>query len=97
VRYEDLVGDLESQLARLEPFLDEDFRGLADVWHEQAALRLSVAWFHEVRATHARSIGRWREPRHRAVVDQLLALPEAVKLLDRLGYELQPANIPAGP
>ena len=88
VRYEDLVRDLGSQLARLGTFLDEDFSERADVWHEQAAIRLSEAWFHEVRAAHSHSIGRWNSPQHREAVQQLMAMPEAVRILDHLGYEI---------
>ena len=87
VRYEDLVTDIQGQLTRLEEFLDEDLRGLAEHWHDRAAVRLSVAWFDEVQATHSRSIGRWKKPQHRAVVEELMAIPEAVELLDRLGYD----------
>jgi hypothetical protein len=95
VRYEDLVADVHGQLSRLEEFLDEDLRGLADDWQDRAAVRLSVAWFDEVQATHSRSIGRWKDPRHRAVVEQLMALPEAGELLERLGYEATLAELPS--
>jgi hypothetical protein len=87
MRYEDLVGDLEAHLVRLGAFLDEDLRGLAGVWHERAAIRESRAWFHDVRPAHSGSVERWREPGHRAPVEELMAMPEAVRLLDRLGYE----------
>lgn len=86
VRYEDLVRDTAGQLARLGAFLEEDFGGPGGEWHERAAVRSSPAWFHEVRATHAGSIGRWRDARHRAAVHALLAHREAVELLARLGY-----------
>lgn len=88
VRYEDLVRDLGSQLVRLGAFLDEDFGELAEVWHEQTSIRLSKAWSHEVRAAHSHSIGRWKSPQHREAVQQLVAMPEAVEILERLGYEI---------
>ena len=86
VRYEDLVTDLETQLARLEAFLGEDFSNMGGTWQERATLRHSKNWFHDLMAPHARSIGRWRDPAYREVVEELLAMPEAVRLLERYGY-----------
>jgi hypothetical protein len=87
LRYEDLVTDLDRQLSRLGDFLEEDFSGLMGSWHQQATLRSSKNWFHDLLRPHSESIGRWRESAHRPVVDELMAMPEAARLLERFGYE----------
>jgi hypothetical protein len=91
VRYEDLVTDLDSQLLLLGEFLDEDFTGLSRTWHERTAIRRSTAWFHDVLEPHTRSITRWRDSQYRDVVDELMAIPEAVHLLEHFGYETREA------
>jgi hypothetical protein len=86
VRYEDLVTDLDAQLSRLGDFLGEDFSTASETWHERATLRHSKNWFHDLLLPHSESIGRWQDPVHRTVVDELMAMPEAIRLLDRYGY-----------
>lgn len=87
IRYEDLVTDLDGQLSRLGDFLDEDFSTSSGSWYEHAKLRHSKNWFHELLLPHSRSVGRWQDPAFRTVVDELMAMPEAIRLLDHFGYE----------
>lgn len=95
LRYEDLVTDLETQLARLAEFLDEDFSGLNASGLERATLRSSKNWFHrDLLLPHSRSIGRWRDPAHSQVVGELMAIPDAVRLLDHFGYDTSPVHGP---
>jgi len=86
VRYEDLVQDYETTMGQLCRFLDEDFHPRLRTWHDHATVRRHPAWAGEVRPLHQKSVRKWSDPANLAPVEQLLARPEAVGLLERLGY-----------
>lgn len=88
LRYEDLVTDLERALAAMGHFLEEDFSALHSTWHENASIRSSHNWTHDVKDVHAAGIGRWNSAEHMERVDEFLRREEAIVLLKEFGYEV---------
>ena len=88
VRYEDLIADYEGQLERLMEFLDEPVVPEVIDWASHTSLRRSIHWAKPLESIHARAVGRWSRPEHRRVVGEFMSDPEALKLMERLGYGL---------
>jgi Sulfotransferase family len=86
VRYEDLTLDYTATMATVCEFLDEEFEPSLLRYPDSATITADKAWFMHARPVHAGSVARWNTPQHRAVVDDFMADPRAVELLDRLGY-----------
>lgn len=86
LRYEDLILDHARQLERICAFVgvpcDERMRD----WQRHAAIRRDEAWFDSLRLPDASSIGRWRGPQHRAVVEDFMRDGRAVELLRHFRY-----------
>jgi len=86
VRYEDLVTEYEPTMRALLDWLGEPFSPEMRAYHEHTTVRRSNAWRSGARSVDARSVGRHEDPAHADHVSALLADPEAVALLERLGY-----------
>jgi len=86
LKYEDLVGSMDDTLDRIGCFLGESFAGLQGRWHEETTVKSSNAWWTDVRPVSLDSVGRWRRPRYRERVEEMMKLPDAVELLRDLGY-----------
>lgn len=86
IRYEDLVFDFEGTMRKVCRFLDEPFCDRMQNWIEHASIRSDPAWFGGIRTISTNSVGRWRDPKHRAVVEKIMGNDDAVELLDRMGY-----------
>jgi len=86
LRYEAFVSDYEPTMRALLGWLDEPFTPEMTAYHEHTTVKRSKAWGSRAREVHAASVGRWSDPRYADHVNELLADPEAVALLERLGY-----------
>jgi Sulfotransferase family len=86
VRYEDLTLDYRATVTTICQFLDEEFEPSLLQYPDSATITAHKAWFLDAQPVHAGSVARWNAPQHRVIVDQLMADPRAVELLDRLGY-----------
>ncbi len=88
IRYEDLVLRQDATLGRIISFIGEEryARYILD-WYEHARIRQTPSISHPaLEKIHERSVGRWRDPRYHAVVQEIMGDPRAVALLNRLGY-----------
>jgi Sulfotransferase family len=99
LRYEDLVGRLDDEVARLCAFLGEpvEERMLrhADTPAAQRLAGLSASWRQVSQPVSARSVGRYREaltPPERALVEQV-----AGAQMTDLGYPVEPGSPPVQP
>lgn len=88
LRYEDLVKDTDTALGSLLEWLGEPFAPELRQFETHTSVTESRAWSHRVRPLSGQSIGRWRDPRYADEVAALMADPEAVRLLQELGYPL---------
>jgi hypothetical protein len=87
VRYEDLTGDYMSVMETISDFLDEPFNEDAfSRYPETSSVKSSDAWFEDAQDIHRNSVRRWEKPQHREVVEQLLDIPEARRLLKQYNY-----------
>ncbi len=86
LRYEDLVRDQRGAIERVCTFLGESCPERVLDWYKHTRVRSSRHWFGPLEQVHSRSIGRWKEPRHAARMEELMRCDEAVELLKRLGY-----------
>ncbi|MEO1437118.1 MAG: sulfotransferase domain-containing protein, partial [Bacteroidota bacterium] len=86
IKYENLVTDLPKELKRLSAFLNEDFEGLADNWHEKTQIKSTRAWFDGVQQVNTKSIGKWKRPEFQESTEQFMKTPGAQKLLKKLKY-----------
>ena len=86
LKYEDLILNFEDTLHNICNFLNEDFHEHLLSWHKYATVRKGP-WFHGVKKLHSGSIGRWKKPEHKAVVDDFMNDTRAVDLLKHLDYE----------
>ncbi|RMF09912.1 MAG: sulfotransferase [Candidatus Neomarinimicrobiota bacterium] len=86
LKYEDLVLRYEETVKKLLEFLGEDFHPHLREWHLHTPIQRSQGWFGGVQRTHARSIGKWKQDRYQERVREIMAHPEARKMLETLGY-----------
>jgi len=86
VRYEDLVMDFNKTIRKICGFIGEECNGSILNWHKNITCRLHSAWKGEVEELHSRSIGRWRDPKYRAVIDNFMRHPETEELLKHYRY-----------
>lgn len=90
IRYEDLIQDYEPTATSICAFLEEDFAPQLRDWHAHARIRQSENLRgSRVGDIHASSIRKFDAPdfQHGAVVDELLARPDARSLLETYGFE----------
>jgi hypothetical protein len=86
IRYEDLVRNYEASMRRICEFIDEEFLPAFLAYPDSARIKQSGAWFKPAQATNDKSIGRWKEPAYKQVIELLLREPLAVELLTHYGY-----------
>jgi len=86
VRYEELIRDNERVVRGICEFLGLPFVEPMRDWHRHATVRENPAWDGRVKPLFESSIGKWRKPENAVRVQELLANPDAVRLLRQLGY-----------
>jgi hypothetical protein len=86
LRYEDLIRDYEATTRRICSFIDEEWTPEFSDFPRSARVKSHLAWSNELQRLSAASLDRWRDTEHAAAVGELCALPEARRLLERLGY-----------
>jgi hypothetical protein len=87
IQYEDLTADYMSVMETVADFLDEPFdQDEFSRYPETSSLQSSDAWFKDAQDVHSKSVRRWEEPEHREIVDQLLNMPDARRLLRHYDY-----------
>lgn len=67
-------------------FLEVEFPGGMQEYPESSQFAESKAWFAKARPISTSSQGRWKDDEHRGVVETLMSVPEAVKLLSHYNY-----------
>jgi len=86
IKYEDLLSNYEVTIRGIC-----DHIGIATTpeilnWHKHARVTENRAFFSKVQPLSTSSIGKWRDPKNEKRVAQLTGKPEAVALLQQLGY-----------
>lgn len=95
LRYEDLVGDHETQLKKILAFIDEPFGPEIADWAGHTPIRQSIHWGGAIKPLHQGSIGNWKKPEHADRLREFMNNESAVTLLQELGYQEEQAP-PAG-
>jgi len=86
VKYEDIVTNYAETIGSILSFLEEDYTEEMEDWYKNSSLRNSIHLKEGIQQLHTKSIGRWKNPEHREVVENLLNNAEAVALLKQLNY-----------
>ncbi len=86
IRYEDLVRQYEMTMRRICEFIDEEFDVAFLSYPNFARIKESGAWFNPAQAANDKSIGRWKDPKYKEVIEALLQEPMASELLWHYGY-----------
>lgn len=86
VRYEDLIRDNDAAVRGICEFLGVPVTDEMVDWHRHATVRENAAWSGEVKPLFESSIGKWRTTDDTERVAELMAQPEAVRLLEAFGY-----------
>ncbi|MCI0698683.1 sulfotransferase [candidate division KSB1 bacterium] len=87
IRYEDLVQQYEATVQRICEFIGEEFDTAFLSYPHSARIKESGAWFNPAQAANDKSIGRWKDPKYKEVIDALLQEPMAGELLRHYGYD----------
>jgi hypothetical protein len=87
IRYEDLVREYETTLQRICEFIEEEFDAAFLSYPYSARIKESGAWFNPAQATNDKSIGRWKNPKYKEIIEALLHEPIAIELLRHYGYD----------
>jgi hypothetical protein len=87
VRYEDLVQSFEAPVRRICEFIGEEFSRAFLSYPETARVKESLAWFRPASAMTDKTMGRWKDPKFKEIVDSLVRTPMAIELLRHYGYD----------
>lgn len=90
VRYEDFIMDFENTMKGVYKFLKEPVPENMDQWIERTNVKRSKHWDSPVQNLYSKAIARWKDPRHAQRVAEFMANKEAVALLEKLGYTIEP-------
>jgi len=86
VRYEDLILHFEKTAREICDFLKLEWDEKLLSFEKATNVQKNRAWSSGVQAIQSRSIGKWKEEKHQAIVKELLAQPKAKNLLAALDY-----------
>ena len=86
--YEDLVANTDKHIRQLCTFLDEPLTERVLNWDQNSNVKNSGAWHHGLQKMHSKSVRKWEKPEHAERIREFMANPEAVSLLQELGYEI---------
>lgn len=88
IHYEDLVREPDHTLRALCDFVLLEYHEKLTDYPRHSKILECESWFTSARSLTDESIGRWKRPEHSERVEQLLAVPGAIELLEKTGYEL---------
>jgi len=86
VKYEDLINNFDTEIKKISTFLGETFIPSQEDWIKKTSLTKSKHWADPVQNIHSRSIGRWKNEKHKDRIAEFMNNSEAKKLLEELGY-----------
>ncbi|HWK11432.1 MAG TPA: hypothetical protein VNR64_15325, partial [Vicinamibacterales bacterium] len=88
VRFEDLVTNIRSVEQAIVGFVGEEPACHFDQFVDRVPAGFRATALNGVRALDPETIDKWRAPRHRArLAEMLIAIPELPEVLIRHGYE----------
>lgn len=89
LKYEELVADVDGMQKRLETFVGEPISAPISRFHTAVPANFrDLPALNGLRSVDANGVGRWRDPRHRQRIQQVLeSLPTFARRLIALGYE----------
>ena len=86
IKYEDLLANYEETISGVCQHLAIPTTEEILNWHEHARVTENRAFFSKVQPLNTSSIGKWKKPSNAERVREMTARPEAVELLQQLGY-----------
>ncbi|MBS1270886.1 MAG: hypothetical protein MAGBODY4_00013 [Candidatus Marinimicrobia bacterium] len=86
IHYEDIVNNYDESVQNLFDFLSEEFHENLREYHKHADIREAPGWFHEVKAVHNKSIGRWQKVEYQDRYQEAQETPGFMETLERAGY-----------
>jgi len=86
IRYESLINDFQNTMSLVCDHLGIEMSNEISNFYEHATVRKSPAYFSGLERMHDKSIGKWKNPKNKARVDELLSYPGAIDLLKKFNY-----------
>ena len=86
IKYEDLIRQFEKTITKVYEFIEEEKPENLDEWIEKTNIKDSMHWTAPVQNLYSHAMNRWRKPEHSKRVEEFMNNPEAVSLLEKLGY-----------
>lgn len=86
VRYESLVLDFEKTIKEVLDFLGESYSEAIKTFHKVTQIESHSAWFDGVKPLNGTSVGKWLKDEHSLRLKEIYSNPDAVQLLNDLGY-----------
>lgn len=92
IRYEDLILSFEETMQRICSYLSLTFHPNFLEWESHATIRTSKHWNTSIQKIHSGAIGKWKKKEHRERHLEFIKNREAVELLKKLDYTIEPDN-----
>lgn len=86
IRYEDLLTHYADTIDKVCKHLGIPTTPEILDWHKHARVTENRAFFSKVQPLSTASLGKWRDPKYAARVQELTSRPEAMALLEKYGY-----------
>lgn len=87
IKYESLINEFHETISKICEFLNIEVSSEVLNWYQNTKVKKNKAYFGNVKPLSNKSIGKWKDPKNKQIVDKLLILPEAKELLSYHGYE----------
>ncbi|MBN1132299.1 MAG: sulfotransferase [Bacteroidales bacterium] len=87
LKYENLVQDFKKSVEGICSFLGIPVSEEILNWHKHAAVTRNRAYYSRVKELSGDSIGKWKQPQNQERIAAFMNNPEAVRLLECLGYK----------
>ncbi|MDZ7725844.1 MAG: sulfotransferase [candidate division KSB1 bacterium] len=84
--YENLILEFESTVNKICQFLNIPVTEEILNWYKHTQVKQSRAYYEKVEQLFQKSIGKWKQEKHRERVKDVLGYVPAKELLERLGY-----------
>jgi len=86
IQYESLIEDFQSTMARVCDHLGIVMSDEIANFYDHATVRKNPAYFTGLEKMHNKSVGKWKDPKNRDRVEELINYPGAIELLKEFGY-----------
>jgi hypothetical protein len=86
IRFEDLINQFDLTIQAICEFLDLEPTSHFREYPKHATVTTSNAWFGPARPLSNDSIGKWKSSEFPERVNELLSIPDGVKLLEHFDY-----------